>query len=54
MRLLSLVRPDNTAALFIIMAVIGICTITMLPVALELACELTRNADGSSALIWFG
>jgi MFS family permease len=48
------VRPDNTAALFIIMAVIGICTITMLPVALELGCELTRNADGSSALIWFG
>jgi len=48
------VRPDNTAALFIIMAVMGICTITMLPISLELACELTRNADGSSALLWFG
>ena len=54
MRLLRLVRPNNTAALFIIMAVIGICTITMLPISLELACELTRNAGGSSALLWFG
>jgi len=26
----------------------------MLPVSLELACELTRNAGGSSALLWFG
>ncbi|KAF8813927.1 MFS general substrate transporter [Phlegmacium glaucopus] len=48
------VRPDNTAALFVIMAVIGICSITMLPIALELAAELTRNVDGSSALVWFG
>ncbi|KAF8813928.1 MFS general substrate transporter [Phlegmacium glaucopus] len=48
------VRPNNTAALFVIMAAIGICSITMLPIALELACELTRNADGSSALVWFG
>jgi len=48
------VRPHNTAALFVISAVIGICTITMLPVSLELACELTRNAGGSSALLWFG
>ena len=53
MRLHRLVRPNNTAALFIVMAVIGICTITMLPIGLELACEVTRNADGSSAIIWF-
>ncbi|KAF8650442.1 hypothetical protein AX16_005245 [Volvariella volvacea WC 439] len=47
------VRPDNTAALFVIMTILGACSITMLPVALELACELTRNADGSSAILWF-
>jgi len=47
------VRPDNTAALFVILAVIGICSITMIPIALELGCEVTRNADGSSAILWF-
>ncbi|EGO00078.1 hypothetical protein SERLA73DRAFT_180488 [Serpula lacrymans var. lacrymans S7.3] len=46
------VTPNNTAALFVIMALIGCCSITMLPVGLELGCELTRNADGSSALLW--
>ncbi|KAF9484435.1 MFS general substrate transporter [Pholiota conissans] len=47
------VRPRNTAALFVIMAVIGIGSVPMLAVGMELACELTRNADGSSAIIWF-
>jgi len=47
------VKPNNTAALFAIMALLGICTITMLPIGLELGCELTRNADGSSAVVWF-
>ncbi|CAA7261775.1 unnamed protein product [Cyclocybe aegerita] len=47
------VRPDNTAALFVIMTVIGICSIPMLPVGIELACEVTRNADGAAAIVWF-
>ncbi|KAF7375285.1 Major facilitator superfamily domain-containing protein 7 [Mycena sanguinolenta] len=47
------VRPHNTAALFVIMAVIGMASLTLLPVALELGCEVTRNAQGSSALLWF-
>lgn len=47
------VRPHNTAALFVIMAVIGIGSVPMLAVGMELACELTRNADSSSAIIWF-
>ncbi|PPQ93805.1 hypothetical protein CVT25_013514 [Psilocybe cyanescens] len=47
------VRPNNTAALFAIMAVIGVCSVPMLAVGMELACELTRNADGSSAIVWF-
>ncbi|KAJ7163873.1 MFS general substrate transporter, partial [Mycena crocata] len=47
------VRPDNSAALFVIMAIIGAASLTLLPVALELGCEVTRNAQGSSALMWF-
>ncbi|KAL4073954.1 major facilitator superfamily domain-containing protein [Scleroderma yunnanense] len=46
------VRPNNLAALFVIMVIIGMCSVTMLPIALELAVELTRNADGSSAILW--
>jgi len=47
------VRPHNAAALFVIFAVIGVCSITLLPVAIELGVELTRNPDGSSAVLWF-
>ncbi|KAJ7703249.1 major facilitator superfamily domain-containing protein [Mycena rosella] len=47
------VKPHNTGGLYAICALIGVASITMLPVALELACEITRNADGSSALMWF-
>ncbi|KAI5990385.1 major facilitator superfamily domain-containing protein [Pisolithus albus] len=45
------VTPNNTAILFVLMAMIGSCTITMLPLALELGVELTRNANGSSAVL---
>lgn len=34
------------------MAIIGATSLTLLPIVLELAVELTRNADGSSALLW--
>jgi len=47
------VRPHNVAALFTIFIVIGVCSITLLPVAIELGVELTRNSDGSSAVLWF-
>ena len=47
------VKPHNIGGLFAIMTLIGVSSITMLPVSLELACELTRNADGSSAILWF-
>ncbi|KAF7364730.1 MFS general substrate transporter [Mycena venus] len=47
------VRPNNAGAVYALCAIIGIGSITMLPIALELACEVTRNADGSSALLWF-
>ena len=47
------VKPHNVAALFAIFVVIGVCSITLLPVAIELGVELTRNTDGSSAVLWF-
>jgi len=47
------VKPNLTGGLFAIMAVIGAGSITMLPVGLELGCELTRNSDASSAVLWF-
>ncbi|KAL1938967.1 hypothetical protein VTO73DRAFT_11120 [Trametes versicolor] len=46
------IRPNNAAALFVLMAVIGATGLTLLPAVLELAVELTRNADGSSAILW--
>jgi len=37
----------------VVMAILGICSITMLPIGLELGCEVTRNANASSAVLWF-
>ncbi|KAF7351184.1 MFS general substrate transporter [Mycena sanguinolenta] len=48
-----IVKPNNTAALYALCAIVGVASVTMLPVGLELACEVTRNADGSVALLWF-
>ncbi|KAH9979057.1 MFS general substrate transporter [Lactifluus volemus] len=47
------VRPHNTVALYAIFVIIGIGSIMLLPVGIELGVELTRNPDGSSALLWF-
>ncbi|KAI6040338.1 major facilitator superfamily domain-containing protein [Pisolithus marmoratus] len=46
-------KPNNVAALFVLMVIIGSCSVTMLPLALELGVELTRNANGSSTILWF-
>jgi hypothetical protein len=48
-----IVRPNNTVGLYVILVIIGVTSITMLPIALELGCEVTRNAEGSSAILWF-
>lgn len=45
------VKPGNTAGIFVIMGLIGAGSLTMLPVGLEMAVEVTRNAEGSAALI---
>jgi len=46
------VRPHNAAVLYVLCALIGICGISLLPVSLELAAELTRAPDASSAFLW--
>ncbi|KAG0703286.1 MFS general substrate transporter [Suillus ampliporus] len=46
------VKPNDAGGIFAIMVIIGVCSITMLPVGLELAVEVTRNADCSSAILW--
>ncbi|KAG1742808.1 major facilitator superfamily domain-containing protein [Suillus lakei] len=46
------VKPNNTGGLFAIMVIIGTCSLIMLPVGLELGAEVTRNADGSAAILW--
>ena len=45
-------KANDTGGLFAIMAIIGACSVTILPVGLELAMEITHNA-GSSAILWF-
>ena len=47
------VKRGDTGGLFAICALIGACSVTLLPLAIELAIEVTRNADGSSAVLWF-
>jgi len=47
------VRPNDVVAIFVISIIIGVCSLPMLPVGMELSCELTRNTDGSAALVWF-
>jgi MFS transporter, FLVCR family, MFS-domain-containing protein 7 len=48
------VRPANAGVIFALMAFIGVCSLPLLPISLELAVEVTRNADASSALLFFG
>lgn len=46
-------RPNNTAALYALFVLIGVFSVTMLPVGLELGCELTRNSSASAAILWW-
>ena len=47
------VRADNAAALYAVFVIIGIGSLIMLPIGLELAVEVSRNAEGSGAAMWF-
>jgi len=48
-----IVKPNNIGALFAVSALIGVISFLLLPVALEMGCELTRSAETSSAILWF-
>ncbi|ELU42626.1 MFS_1 domain-containing protein [Rhizoctonia solani AG-1 IA] len=47
------VRVNNYAGLYVVMVVIGVASFTLLPIALEIGCEVTRSAETSSAALWF-
>jgi MFS transporter, FLVCR family, MFS-domain-containing protein 7 len=47
------VKPGDAGGLFVVMALIGMVSLPILPVGLELACEITMNSAGGSALLWF-
>ncbi|KII92526.1 hypothetical protein PLICRDRAFT_155111 [Plicaturopsis crispa FD-325 SS-3] len=47
------VKPGDKGGLYVIMTLVGTTGVTLLPVALELGCELTRSAESSSAILWF-
>ncbi|VDC06412.1 unnamed protein product [Peniophora sp. CBMAI 1063] len=47
------VKADNAPALFAIFALIGACAVSLIPIAVELGVELTRNPAGSSAILRF-
>ncbi|KAG8742725.1 hypothetical protein FRC10_000999 [Ceratobasidium sp. 414] len=47
------VRANNDAGIYVLMVVIGVASFTLLPVALEIGCEVTRSAETSSAVLWF-
>jgi hypothetical protein len=46
------VRENNTGALFAVFVIIGVFSVSILPVTLELASEITRNSETSSAALW--
>ncbi|KAF8686468.1 MFS general substrate transporter [Rhizoctonia solani] len=47
------VQPNNYAGIYVVMVLIGISSFTLLPIALEIGCEVTRSAETSSAMLWF-
>ncbi|CAE6452823.1 unnamed protein product [Rhizoctonia solani] len=46
------VREDNTAGLYVVLVLMGIGSFTLLPIALEMGCEITRSPEVSSAVLW--
>lgn len=46
------VRPNNIIPIYVLACIVGILGFLLLPVGLELGCEITRNAETSSAMLW--
>lgn len=47
------VKAHGLVPSYVLLAIAGFGSFMLLPVALELACEVTRNAEFSSAIMWF-
>lgn len=47
------VKAHGLVPSYVLLAIAGFGSFMLLPVALELACEVTRNAEFSSAILWF-
>ncbi|KAG8924771.1 hypothetical protein FRC02_010194 [Tulasnella sp. 418] len=48
------VKSNGLAGIYVLLIFIGFASFTLLPVSLELACEVTRNPATSSAALWAG
>jgi len=46
------VRPHNYGGLYPVFIVIGVGSFILLPVALEIGCEVTSSPEASSAILW--
>ncbi|CAE6494813.1 unnamed protein product [Rhizoctonia solani] len=46
------VRENNAAGPYVVLVVMGIGSFTLLPIALEMGCEITRSPEVSSAALW--
>lgn len=49
-----LVRPNNLIGIYIVLVAISSVSFILLPVGLELGVEITRSAETSTAVLWFG
>jgi FLVCR family MFS transporter 7 len=47
------VKSHSTAVLFVLFILVGVCSITVIPVGIRVGAQITRNPDGSSLIIWF-
>ncbi|KAG8990590.1 hypothetical protein FRB90_001697 [Tulasnella sp. 427] len=45
-------NEHSLAASYAVLVIVGFASFTLLPVALELGCEVTRNAELSGAVLW--
>ncbi|KAG8829959.1 hypothetical protein FRC17_005721 [Serendipita sp. 399] len=50
--LIFAVRPNNAIPIYVMAALLGVVGFILLPVGLELGCEVLRNAEVSSAMLW--
>ncbi|GJJ10790.1 hypothetical protein Clacol_005018 [Clathrus columnatus] len=46
------VKPHDRAGIFVTVTAIGSTSLTLLPLALELGCDLLQDAETSSAILW--